>query len=169
MHNFRPFLSLYFYKDIGFFLGGAKGYFSPPPLKILRGPSPPYTPLPKPMIEEISVTLHATISRVQSAFTVQSPCRNTKNTHDGCLGKFIRDALISSLNKCLSTTRSCWLLIMQSSEEVKCLCIYCNCPHGQVIVIKICGSIAVLTILLKFIDCLSVSLCSPNMTQWLYM
>ena len=78
--------------------------------------------------------------------------------HDGCLGKFIRDALISSLNKCLSTTRSCWLLIMQSSEEVKCLCIYCYCPHGEVIVIKIWGSITVFTILLKFIDCISVSL-----------
>ena len=37
--------------------------------------------------------------------------------------------------------------------------------HCQVIVIKICGSIAVFTILLKFTDCISVSLCSPNMTQ----
>ena len=46
LHNFRPFFSLTFYTDIGFF-GGLKDTPAPP-LKILRG-SAPRDPVPKPV------------------------------------------------------------------------------------------------------------------------
>ena len=47
LHNFRPFCSLTFYKDIGLFGGGLKDTPAPP-LKILRD-SAPDPPVPKPI------------------------------------------------------------------------------------------------------------------------
>ena len=50
LHNFRPFFSLTFYKDIGFW-GGAEGNSGPSTQNIegLSPPPPPETPVPKPV------------------------------------------------------------------------------------------------------------------------